>query len=193
MEDYRRILQEEEIYLEHTNAVLKEQLKEEEKSLAARRKSMESTRREMWENAGFFPDDFTAAAEISQYRDQVILQTETYLGNLARVERYKRMTDSPYFGRFDFIEEGEEEPEKIYVGLGTLTDPNSHKVLVYDWRAPICSVFYRHELGPADFETPAGTQKGEVVLKRQYKIKKGKLVHFFDSSIVIRMRCSRIS
>ncbi|HHX94449.1 MAG TPA: hypothetical protein GX691_01310 [Clostridia bacterium] len=33
MGDYRRIFQEEEIYLEHTNAVLKEQLKEEEKSL----------------------------------------------------------------------------------------------------------------------------------------------------------------
>jgi len=45
---------------------------------------MESTRREMWENAGFSPDNFTAAAEISQYRDQVILQTETYLGNIFR-------------------------------------------------------------------------------------------------------------
>ena len=140
----------------------------------------------MWEDAGYYPTDFGGIAQISQYRAESIVQTETYLGNLARVERYKRMVDNPYFGRFDFQEEGQGDREEIYVGLGTFVDSDSFNVLVYDWRAPISSIFYRNELGPAEYEAPSGTQKGEILLKRQYKIHKGKLLNFFDSGIVIR-------
>jgi len=186
MDDYSKIYLEEEKYLEHTVAEIKQQLAGEQQQLARRKKGLAETRREMWEDTGNFPYDFSGVAEISQYRSEVIVQTETYLGNLARVEKYRRMADTPYFGRFDFLEEGEKAEEKIYVGLGTLIDSQTFKTLVYDWRAPVCSVFYRHELGPAEYESPSGVLKGEVLLKRQYKIRKGKLLHFFDSAIVIR-------
>lgn len=186
MDGYRESFLEEKQYLSHTIDVLKAQLFDEQKQLKGKRSNLAASRREMWESAGHFPDDFAGAAEISQYRNQLIVQTETYINNLAWVERLKKMSYSPYFGRFDFVEEGEQAEEKIYVGLGTLTDPDSFKVLVYDWRAPICSVFYRHEIGPADYKTPLGVLKGEVCLKRQYKIRNGQLVHFFDSSVVIR-------
>ena len=186
MEEYTKVFLEEEEYLEHTVNEIRNQLRGEQQQLAARKKGLARSRREMWEDTGAFPSDFAGVAEISQYRSEVIVQTETYLGNLARVEKYKRMADNPYFGRFDFLEEGEKAKEKIYVGLGTLIDSQSFKTLVYDWRAPVCSVFYRHELGPAEYEAPSGILKGEVLLKRQYKVRKGKLLHFFDSNIVIR-------
>lgn len=184
--DYSRTFLEEEEYLEHTVSEIKEQLTFEERQLAEKKQGLAISRREMWEDAGHYPTDIGGIAEISQYRTEAIVQTETYLGNLARVDRYKRMVDNPYFGRFDFVEEGEKNREKIYVGLGTLTDSQNFRVLVYDWRAPVSSVFYRHELGPAQFDTPSGTVKGEVLLKRQYKIRRGELQHFFDSGTVIR-------
>lgn len=186
MKDYAKNFLEEKEHLDYTISKIKEQLTREERQLSRRKKNLRKSRREMWEDAGHFPTDFAGAAEISQYRSEAIVQTETYLGNLARIEMYKRMVDSPYFGRFDILEEGQEDVEKIYVGLGTFTDADSFKVLVYDWRAPISSVFYRSELGPAEYETPSGTRRGEVLLKRQYKIRKGKLLHFFDSGILIR-------
>lgn len=186
MDEYTRIFHEEQQYLEHTVGEIESQLNVEQQHLAHRKKSLRDSRREMLEDAGSIPNDFSGVAEISQYRSEVIVQTETYLGNLARVEKYKRMVDNPYFGRFDFLEEGEQDREKIYVGLGTLTASETYRVLVYDWRAPICSLFYRHELGPAEYESPSGTVRGEVLLKRQYKIRGGELLHFFDSSIVIR-------
>lgn len=186
MDEYTRTFLEEEKYLEYIIDEIKEQLTDEQKQLNNRKKDMVESRREMWEDVGAFPNDFAGVAEISQYRSEVIVQTKTYLGSRARVEKYKKMADNPYFGRFDFIEEGEKTREKIYVGLGTLMDSQSFKALVYDWRAPVCSVFYRHELGAVEYEAPSGILKGEVLLKRQYKIHNGKLLHFFDSNIVIR-------
>jgi DNA helicase-2/ATP-dependent DNA helicase PcrA len=186
MEEYSKDFIEEEKYLNHTISQIEEQLEAEERQLTKRKRGLAASRREMWEESGNFPTDFSGIAEISQYRAEAIVQTETYLGNLTRVDRYRRMLEKPYFGRFDLLEEGEKDSEKIYLGLGTLMDSQNYRVLVYDWRAPVCSVFYRHELGPAQYETPSGTVRGEVVLKRQYKIRNGKLQYFFDSGIVIR-------
>ena len=60
------------------------------------------------------------------------------------------MISSPYFGRFEFIEKGFSEKEQIYIGLYNLMDRNTGEVYVYDWRAPISSIFYRYELGEAN-------------------------------------------
>ncbi|MBW6514905.1 MAG: UvrD-helicase domain-containing protein, partial [Candidatus Syntrophosphaera sp.] len=43
--------------------------------------------------------------------------------------------------------------------------------LVYDWRAPISSMFYDFETGPARYQAPAGEVAGQVTLKRQMRIK----------------------
>ena len=59
------------------------------------------------------------------------------------------------------------------------------KILVYDWRAPICSLFYDFETGPAFYLCPAGRISGQLTLKRQYRIEGGRLIYFFDSSLAI--------
>jgi DNA helicase-2/ATP-dependent DNA helicase PcrA len=64
-------------------------------------------------------------------------------------------------------------------------DRNTGQVYVYDWRAPISSIFYRYELGGAMYDSPLGISRGDVSLKRQYQIRNSKLKYFFDCSVRI--------
>lgn len=66
-----------------------------------------------------------------------------------------------------------------------MIDPATLDVFVYDWRAPISSIFYRYEPGKASYSAPAGLITGDVLLKRQYKIQDSKLGYFFDCNIMI--------
>lgn len=102
-------------------------------------------------------------------------------------ERHKllKMLDSPYFARIDFVYEGEEEPESYYIGIGNFSKTSKDIPLVFDWRAPVSSLFYDYDKGMASFTAPAGEMKGEIVLKRQYKIAGGQLKYFFESDINI--------
>ena len=38
------------------------------------------------------------------------------------------MLDSPFFGRVDFVYEGEDEPETFYIGIGNLCEKAGHAV-----------------------------------------------------------------
>ncbi|MEJ0033694.1 MAG: hypothetical protein WDO15_26655 [Bacteroidota bacterium] len=61
---------------------------------------------------------------------------------------------SPYFGRIDFSIKSL-TPQPIYIGIHSFTDDMSRKGLIFDWRAPISSMFYDYELGPAEYQTPS--------------------------------------
>ena len=54
--------------------------------------------------------------------------------------------------------------------------------LIYDWRAPISGVYYNGTLGKVQYETPAGTQSTELVKKRQFTIKDGRITNMFDTN-----------
>ena len=96
------------------------------------------------------------------------------------------MLKTPYFGRFDFVEEGFDDKEKIYIGIHNLIDNEKNSVIVHDWRAPISSMYYQYEIGNSSYSSPVGTISGEILMKRQYKIEKSELKYFFDSSITIK-------
>lgn len=185
MDEFQKEFNKENEYLENTLEAIRQQLGGEQNRIRQKRETLTALRRDMWDNAVHLPRDFSAVADISHYRTEVQVSTKTYENSLQKIEKLHRMLGTPYFGRFDFRGQGTEGEEKIYVGRYTLTDPKTYKMLVYDWRAPICSVYYRHELGPAEYETPSGLYSGEVILKRQYQIKDSKLLNFFDSSVVI--------
>lgn len=175
---------EEEIHLAKTLNLIEGQMESELENASLRKEEMIAFRREMYEETAHYSRDFTRLTEMNQYLFEVKNQTENYTNTAGRVERYKRMLDTPYFGRFDFQEE-DFDREKIYIGLYNVIDAKTQDVWVYDWRAPISSVFYRYELGEAKYLAPVGEISGEVFLKRQYKIKRSKLKYFFDSSIRI--------
>ena len=56
---------------------------------------------------------------------------------------------------------------------------------MYDWRAPISSMFYDYGLGEAQYEGPGGVFRGRITLKRQYRIKNRRLVYMFDNDLTI--------
>lgn len=100
-------------------------------------------------------------------------------------KRFKKMQDSPFFGRVDFQYDGDEEAETFYIGIGNLSESAGSLPLVYDWRAPVSGLFYDYDKGPASYEAPSGIFEGEVTSKWQYKIRKGKMLYEFESDVKI--------
>lgn len=104
-------------------------------------------------------------------------QSDTQLKTVQRLEV------NPYFARIDF-QEGQEKPETIYIGLGSFTNAKG-KFLIYDWRAPISSIYYDGGLGKVTYQTPDGPQTVDVSLKRQFVIQDGQIQTMFDTTETI--------
>lgn len=112
------------------------------------------------------------------------IHRQTYTKNnlTDKIKAYKRMIKSAYFARFDF-DDGE-DVTPIYMGIATLQ--NGDYFYVYDWRAPICGMFYDYEMGDASYTTPNGDKiSGKIILKRQYKIEGDKVKQVFDTDMQI--------
>ncbi|MCT4604915.1 MAG: AAA family ATPase [Marinisporobacter sp.] len=185
MDMYQKNIQEEKKYLKDTLGFICKELDKEIQTLSNRKGELLESRREMWDNTVHFSNDFDRLMEISQYLSVLNTQTISYDSVYKQIQKYEKMIKSPYFGRFDFVEEGSMEKEKIYVGIHNVIDSESFNIFVYDWRSPIASIFYQHELGKVSYKAPTKVVKGNVLLKRQYKIQNGKLKDFFDCSIKI--------
>ena len=101
------------------------------------------------------------------------------------MHRFMKMQDSPFFGRVDFIFDGEDEAETFYIGIGNFAEKTGSVPLIYDWRAPVSGLFYDFDKGPASYQAPAGLIEGEIASKWQYKIRNGKMVYGFESDMMI--------
>jgi DNA helicase-2/ATP-dependent DNA helicase PcrA len=104
---------------------------------------------------------------------------------VARKRKLLKLRASPYFGRIDFVTGAQDERTLVYIGIYSFSDETQRANLIYDWRAPIASMFYDFELGEAFYETPAGKISGEIVLKRQYKIVDGRMEFMIENAINI--------
>lgn len=86
--------------------------------------------------------------------------------------------DNPYFARVDFKSDEIGIIEQLYIGKTSVMNGNDSIVL--DWRAPISSLYYEGKIGEASYICPDGKIIGEISLKRQYSIKEGKLLSYFE-------------
>lgn len=105
--------------------------------------------------------------------------------NLKYRHRLKRMLDNPFFGSVEFVYDGEDDPEEFYIGIGNFAEKRGSVPLIYDWRAPVSSLFYDYDKGEASYEAPAGTLEGKILSKWQYKIRSGRMVYEFESDVKI--------
>lgn len=105
------------------------------------------------------------------------VENETILSH--EQNRLTRLSRNPYFGRIDITDEG--TTETMYIGTGTFMDQDN-QFLVYDWRAPIASVYYNGTLGPVSYDTPVGKQTVTLDLKRQFMIEHGRITNMFDTN-----------
>ena len=169
-------------FLEEVEEKLKTRITEINALFLEGEKQIESMHDYYWEN-------YTEMDEYGyeNYDNQQALLGEVNANNerLMKKQRLKKMIDSPYFGRVDFLFEGEEESESFYIGIGNFAPKAGMTPLIYDWRAPVSGLFYDYDRGQASYEAPGGTIEGEITSKWQYKIKKGKMVYAFESDTKI--------
>lgn len=176
---------EEKKWLERVLAEIGRQTEEAARTFEVRRAGNVNERQWMWENqtkAGWDEDDWIEF--MSEMRETTLRGEEAHMA-LAQLKRLKRLADSPYFGRFDFREDGSKTAEPLYIGISGLAEHESGRLLVCDWRAPIASMFYDFEPGRASFTLNGLTMAGEMTLKRQYRIRGGQIAAMFDCAVRI--------
>ena len=132
----------------------------------------------MWENANDFDD-----AEAQQVMYATALEADKAYQRQKYFKKLNSIKNKPYFASIVFKDD-EGEIFNIYMSLTYLKDSDTNNIL-YDWRSPICSLFYDYETGPASYSAPGGIYSGELKRKRQYKIENGKLMGVFDNSLNI--------
>lgn len=169
-------------YLAHITGTLRHRITQLDDSIEAGQKEIEGMHEYYWENY----------TEMDQYGyenfdNQQALLHEINASN-EKIElrrRFRKMMDSPFFGRVDFCYEGDDEPEIFYIGIANLAEENGGLPLIYDWRAPVSGLFYDFDKGPASYQAPLGEIHGDIAAKRQYKIRGGKMIYEFESDVKI--------
>lgn len=168
--------------LKEANRQLEEKRREKDKL----KKDAIETQRELWNDLGSISieNGLEQLSEFMSFMDVMKHQKRSHEFTEKLKDKYEKMLESPYFGRIDFTEDDEVDTQNCYVGLSNLIDED-YDFLVYDWRAPISSMFYDYEIGQASYDCPEGLISGEITKKRQYKIKDGKIEYMFDSNLNI--------
>ena len=165
------------------------QIKAREKSLKKSIKSAEGEAREL--NSHFFDDvkldydgystSMETALSIHQQQQLLSEREHAWQHSAKQLDTVERLEKRPYFARVDFKENGEDKPETIYIGLGSFADKDDH-FLIYDWRAPISSVYYDGKLGKVTYNSPEGEITVDMTKKRQFMIEDGKIINMFDTN-----------
>ncbi|CAJ2230650.1 RNA polymerase recycling motor HelD [Companilactobacillus paralimentarius] len=125
-----------------------------------------------------------AALSIHQQQQMLDERNNSWQQSKQRLGILKKLEKNPFFARLDFQEKGEPKKETVYIGLSSFTDKNDH-FLVYDWRAPISSIYYDGKLGKVTYMTPDGEQEVDLFLKRQFLVENGKIRAYFDTQETI--------
>lgn len=100
-------------------------------------------------------------------------------------KRLRKLLESTYFGRIDFMENGLSPSHPVYIGIYSFFDNTLKTNTIHDWRAPISAMYYDFELGDAWYEAPSGKIEGTIGLKRQYRIRNGKMEFMLENSVNI--------
>ncbi|WP_129044464.1 RNA polymerase recycling motor HelD [Companilactobacillus metriopterae] len=125
-----------------------------------------------------------AALSIHQQQQMLNERNNSWRQSKQRLDILSRLEKTPFFARLDFQEKGEPKKEQVYIGLSSFTDAND-KFLVYDWRAPISSIYYDGNLGNVTYQTPDGEQTVDLFLKRQFLVEDGQISTYFDTQETI--------
>lgn len=133
----------------------------------------------LWSNKDIDPH------EIRSMRESILNHFALGENVIDKRKRLGKILDIPYFGRIDFMKKENSRILPIYIGIHSFYDSDSRMSLIYDWRAPISSMFYDYELGEAAYTSPAGEVEGNISLKRQYRIRKGRMEFMIESSLTV--------
>lgn len=139
-------------------------------------------RKDMWDDNRHVIRDFDDVILLSSQEAAVKLTEAQYQRNETEIRRLRKMESSPYFGRVDFTESETGENSTVYIGIFSLTEEESREIYVVDWRAPVSSMFYQFDLGPAWYQVNDYKNEVEMTGKKQYKIEEGRLLFVYDTN-----------
>ncbi len=172
-------------YLANTQNAIKANINEELASLQAKRELILEERKYLGEYNYELKED-----EIQNLLKVEHVDTNAYVYSLNKITKLGKLSNDPYFARFDFVELDEDEDEdelpeaedadNYYLGITTLRDPLSGRILIFDWRTPIASLYYESNPGAASYTAPSGEIRGTLFGKRRYTFSKGKLIKYCD-------------
>lgn len=169
-------MQEENLYLENVVKVIDKQINDFELQKIELDKEIFLIRDQLSENFDDLDNE-----ELSRHKVDLDEAEKTLYLLEKKKESLKRQLKRPYFARIDFLT-NDQPCQKIYIGTGNVMDKN---ILVYDWRAPICSLYYDFETGPASYICEDGEIAGEINLKRQFCIEDKNLKYYIDTKETI--------
>ncbi len=179
-EQQNNVMREEKEHLNEIQQVIRAQLQDVDSSLDKSREEIMKQKRYLWEN--IYELDL---GEIASNRGIISEDYDSYEFREKQKRLLLKLQDNPYFGRIDFVYDGESEQEVLYIGLGGLREKNGVEILIYDWRAPISGMYYDFDMGNAYYEAPMGRVSGEIIQKRQIKIRKGNLEYALNSDFKV--------
>ena len=99
------------------------------------------------------------------------------------INELTHLRSNPYFGRFEFQTENSNKKETIYIGKKAISKDKG-ELISYDWRSPICSMYYDYNIGNAEYEINNETKKGTILNKRQIIIKNSKLERVEEQDVL---------
>ncbi len=165
--------------LKYVSGVIKETLSKMSGRVVKQQEKIKEFQDYRWSNTGHLDvQELAVIRTASEMEANILLREHRYFLNLYKIEH------NPYFGSITFKED-DNKPQNIYIGMTHLRNRDSLDNIIFDWRSPICSLFYDYEVGLCEYEAPIGVIKGELKRKRQYNIKEGKLIRMFDNSLSI--------
>lgn len=176
-------------YLDKTLQAMQNSLSKTISEIKQTNKSINSVA-QSWGDVRLKTDTYSGIVETAaSIRQQQQMLSERENSKTRAERRFATLTkqiEKPYFARIDFNESTSQtaEPETIYIGLGSFSD-EKNDFLVYDWRAPVASIYYDGGIGDVTYLTPDGTQNATVTLKRQFQIEEGVIVTLFDTEEAI--------
>lgn len=165
-------------HLESVQHRLERALKEADDRLQAYQDDIQSQKEYLWNSR----DEMDHVEKIST-RDSIQQAVTSGEFVLDQRKRMVKLRKSPYFGRFDFHAKDDEQARPVYIGVHHFYDEVDKEHVVFDWRAPIASLFYDYETGPAKYEAPDGKVSGDIQLKRQFRIRNGQIELMIDSAV----------
>ena len=170
-------IKQEKDYLEFATEEISKKIDILGKEIHVKNEKITEFKKVLWENRGSI-DGVEMQTELmsSQLEANFVLTKMNYYRKLLKLEY------SPYFGRIDFKEDNL-DTRKVYIVIDNVEKDLNY--IIYDWRSPIASLFYDYSKGKAKYTAPDGEIKGEILLKRQYKIEGKKLLRVFDNNLNI--------
>lgn len=172
--------EQEKAYLQQVLNIINDTINSTDKSVKEHIDTLQEYKDYLWSNKDIDPH------EIRSMRESILNHFARGENVIDKRNRLSKILDIPYFGRIDFKENGSSGKKlPAYIGIHTFYDFKNKRNLIYDWRSPISGMFYDYESGEATYSSPSGEVHGEISLKRQYRIRKGKMEYMIESSVTV--------